>query len=355
MTKKQIEILVEHGDLLPCPDGDPIQSVQFITIKDEDYNLSEDIAVIISILYEHCLEERVTWSFELFKQKLDYKLQIYSTDKQDIKRLYNKMLLKENDKLDEINREATKNADAMEIELCYPLIPKGPYYDTANYFQVTKEFLSILKFDVFNGDKIKSDVFNGDKIKSDDPKRYKVSFGKLEEYFEQKDIIRCFEVEVIYKNISYLKELIAEIDNPEETLKIEIPSVSIENNRGPEENVFCKEMPISFAIEHFRVFEDGKIKSRNGKSFLNQEQLNSFIAKAFKGDPSNERLQLNFTKGEIYFIVKRFYQFYVKASEDYEPSCHCQEKYKNLMTDNFSNPELEKARLNFGNKVKREW
>lgn len=372
MTNEQIQILVEHGDLFP---GFGTRSLQGITIKEMEYSTSEDIAVIISILYTNFLEERFIWSFGSIKGKLDHKLEIYSTDMQDRKLLFNKMILDENEKLDKINLETFKDASAMEIEWCYPLRPEDPYYATANYFQVTEEFLSTLKFDVFNGLNISATNLN----------KYKECFWKLEKYFEQENMIRCFEVEDIYKNISYLKELIAEIDNPEDNKQYIISEgsnnhnqavkeniflkrgVSFDINNGhfqdhslikinngkalhedPEENKFCKGMPVEIAREHFKELTE--LKNKKGEPFLKNEQLELFICRAFKSDLSIGKLNFNLTAGKSLKIRKIFYLFYLMATDPasgFETSSYCKEKYIKLLTDNFNGFNFAIVKNNF--------
>lgn len=119
-------------------------------------------------------------------------------------------------------------------------------------------------------------------------------------------------------------------------------------------NLFCKSMPLEIAKKHFQVFAE-KV-SRNGKTFLSQQELNLFIEKAFGGNNTIPKQTFNIApQKEKLFIVKRFYEFYCIAVKDYENTSQCKEKYIKLLTDNFTNWDYENIKNNFGNKVKREW
>lgn len=119
------------------------------------------------------------------------------------------------------------------------------------------------------------------------------------------------------------------------------------------ENMFCKAMPLEIAKEHFLVFT--KRLSKNKQPFLSEEQLNLFMERAFQGNSQIEIQTFNYSIREKLFIVKRFYQFYLLAIQDYESTTQCKDKYLKLLTDNFSNWDYRNIKTNFGNKVKREW
>ncbi|UEG50874.1 hypothetical protein LK994_05220 [Ferruginibacter lapsinanis] len=125
------------------------------------------------------------------------------------------------------------------------------------------------------------------------------------------------------------------------------------SNSNDSVNVFCNAMPISVPKEHFAKFTE--TNSKNNKPFLTNEQLNSFIEKAFYGKTDIKKQTINYGKRERLFIVKRFYEFYLMCSTEYENTTQCQPKYIRLLTDNFINWEFDNIKNNFGNKVKREW
>jgi len=125
------------------------------------------------------------------------------------------------------------------------------------------------------------------------------------------------------------------------------------NELSDKENQFCQSMPITFAIDHFKVFAEQK--SKNGQSFLTEDQLNSFIKRAFLDENNIEKQFINISKRENLFIVKRFYQFYDNSWEKFEKNQHCRDKYIQLLTENFENWDFQKVKNNFGNKVKRDW
>lgn len=138
-------------------------------------------------------------------------------------------------------------------------------------------------------------------------------------------------------------------DKEHETVEFEKP-IQVDS----EANLFCGPMPLSIAKEHFIVFTEQK--SRNGKLFLTREQFDLFIQKAFSGKTELPKQRFNQAPHrEKWFIVKRFYEFYFMASNEYENTSQCQEKYIKLLTDNFENWEYQDIKNNFSKQVKRNW
>ena len=121
----------------------------------------------------------------------------------------------------------------------------------------------------------------------------------------------------------------------------------------PTVNVFCKAMPLDFAISHFKVFTEKN--SKNGRPFLSCEQLNSFIERAFYGNSKLPQLSFNLDTKEKMHIVKRFYDFYFESSKQYENTSQCQDKYIRLLTDNFSNWQYSSIKNNFSKKPKKQY
>lgn len=161
------------------------------------------------------------------------------------------------------------------------------------------------------------------------------------------DLLSSFEIiNETFKEIAPLIQDKTTNSQPNKEQKIERKNESVIN-------VFCKLMPLEIPIEHFKVFV--KTKSKNGNLFLTNEQLNSFIERAFEGNNKIEKQTLNCTNREKLFLVKRFYQFYTLVVSDYEKTTQCKEKYIKLLTDNFTNWDFENIKDNFTNKVKRDW
>jgi hypothetical protein len=120
-----------------------------------------------------------------------------------------------------------------------------------------------------------------------------------------------------------------------------------------EENLFCPGMPIKIPIEHFKVFVDRKNKS--GNTYLTNEEFISFIKRAFINDKSIAKITLKIGNGERGFAVKRFYEFFTMAANEYEKTNQCRDKYLRLVTDNFNNWSYAKLKNNFTNKTKKNW
>ena|ERR1035437_783757 len=120
-------------------------------------------------------------------------------------------------------------------------------------------------------------------------------------------------------------------------------------------NTFCNSMPLDIAKNHFKVFTLPNAKNKN-LPYLSTAQFNLFIEKAFTGKTELQKQTINHAPHkEKLFIVKRFYEFYLIATTNYENTSQCQEKYIKLLTDNFTNWNYESIKNNFGNKVKRDW
>ncbi|HEY8659398.1 MAG TPA: hypothetical protein VIL78_10195 [Hanamia sp.] len=120
-----------------------------------------------------------------------------------------------------------------------------------------------------------------------------------------------------------------------------------------DKNVFCQVMPLEIPIEHFKVFVERKNKS--GNTYLTNEQFISFIKRAFLNDKSIDKITLTIGNGERGFVVKRFYEFFTIAANEYEKTNQCKDKYLRFVTENFNNWSYEKLKNNFTNKTKRSW
>jgi hypothetical protein len=134
--------------------------------------------------------------------------------------------------------------------------------------------------------------------------------------------------------------------------KVENAEIQKVENNGNENNVFSKSMPLSIAIEHFKVLTEKK--SKNGKPFLTSDQLNSFIDQAFKGKKNLQKIKINqIPKGEKGLIQGTFYEFYNKYCFEYFNTMQCQENFIHLLTDNFSGWEYKKLKGNFKPKTNK--
>lgn len=137
----------------------------------------------------------------------------------------------------------------------------------------------------------------------------------------------------------------------------EIWAFYLSENNGPKDqsekpvpepmgNAFCKAMPIETARMHFGKLT--KNKSMNGKPFLTEEALESFIQRAFSGNTALPKQEINLNPNrERAHVYNVFYQFYLTASKDWEPGIQCREKYIRLLTENFENWDYERAKNNF--------
>ncbi|HVI47997.1 MAG TPA: hypothetical protein VM802_24225 [Chitinophaga sp.] len=109
-------------------------------------------------------------------------------------------------------------------------------------------------------------------------------------------------------------------------------------------NEFCPRMPISEAVQHFKILTS--TPSKNNAPFLTEEAFKSFIARAF-GRMDIGKQKINFGRGETNLIISLFAEFFQKASRQWEPSGQCKDKYVSLLTDNFHDWKKSKVSANF--------
>ena len=122
-----------------------------------------------------------------------------------------------------------------------------------------------------------------------------------------------------------------------------------------EVNLFCAGMPVNTAKDFLRVLTTKE--SKNGKPFLTESQLEIFFKKAFLGK-EGERQTINMVRGEVGAIRTLFHRFYQEAKKHgWETTDHCLDKYRRLVSDNFTNSELqyEKLKHNFSDSVEYDW
>tara|TARA_R110002050_G_scaffold4573_2_gene22157 strand:- start:69017 stop:70120 length:1104 start_codon:yes stop_codon:yes gene_type:complete len=116
-------------------------------------------------------------------------------------------------------------------------------------------------------------------------------------------------------------------------------------------NIFQKSMPFKIAVNHFKIFTT--TNSKNGEPFLTKDQLDIFIKKAFCGIPDLPKQTFNqMPKGEKFIIQYRFREFYEKHWE-YFGTGQVQEKFIELLTDNFTDWDYQNVRNNFKTKPKK--
>ena len=152
------------------------------------------------------------------------------------------------------------------------------------------------------------------------------------------------------KNKAYFQEYKDEVESILQAIEAEKDKVS---KPELEVNHFCNGMPLNVAIEHFRVFTTKK--SKNNEIFLTDKQFDFFIEKAFRNKMPIEKQVFSRMNGEKGLIVRRFYEFYEIAANEYEPSSQCKEKYVRLLTENFNGWDYENVFKNFNKKPVKGW
>jgi len=139
-------------------------------------------------------------------------------------------------------------------------------------------------------------------------------------------------------------------------------TVNIPNNTNEQSvlnekpNVFDKRLDFEKVRIHFDVFRSRNERNFN-KQWLTPAQLENFIQRAFKGDDKIDKLTFSCGKGEIMFIIRRFYQFYKNEdAKGFKAILTDRDKFIRLLTDNFTGWEYEVVKKYFRKlKGSRDW
>lgn len=348
MTKEQIDLLIEHGELwtdehycqsLKNKSKDPgltqgnhlIPSNVTIDIEGKIFNLDKKLYAVLDRIFKGNLELISDSLIECFKEMISDKIQYYSSLKEDKIKLFGDLIIQEGKKLEDVTGRVSgiKHVEAMKSFWFFDIAEAG------------HELICCLKFDVLNGERIETFDFPY--------KKRLPNFSKLVDLYHRKELEKIYKSHTQIEKIKYLKELIVELDNPDKPGLYPIPGSEIKSSHpDPIENIFCKGMPVEFARDHFNFFTE--TNSKNGKPFLNTEELEVFIRKAFLGYPSVEKLTFNMVAGESMEVREKFYMFYLEASNPmsgYEQTSYCKEKYIKLLTDNFNGFNFNTVKNNF--------
>lgn len=152
----------------------------------------------------------------------------------------------------------------------------------------------------------------------------------------------------------------------QQTSKIEFTTVNEKNNQlkpseiesrlseiKNTENKFWKGLPMEQVVKHFEVLTIKK--SKNGNTFLTQEQLITFLEKGFLNNVNHPKQKINCASGEKGFVIKRFYEFFDLVTSRYSYP-QKKEGFISLFTDCFENWEPETIFSFFKpNKTKKKW
>jgi hypothetical protein len=147
-----------------------------------------------------------------------------------------------------------------------------------------------------------------------------------------------------------LKEVLRAIQKHIENLELNnkqnpiVPNTSLENDNS--NNVFN-----NVRIEKVRAFF-GQLCD-DDKLVLTEAELGNFISRAFHGDLSIEKQTLKTTHIKKVHIINLFHRFYKKCKGDWklEYRRNCIEKYKGLLTENFTNWEQAGKLNNFSRDI----
>jgi hypothetical protein len=155
-------------------------------------------------------------------------------------------------------------------------------------------------------------------------------------------------------NFICLKEVLRAIQKHIENLELNnkqnpiAPNTSLENDNS--NNVFN-----NVRIEKVRAFFGQLCDDDN--LVLTEAELGFFISRAFHGDLSIEKQTLSTALIKKTMIVKLFHLFYQECTNNskFEPRKNCIEKYKRLLTDNFTNWDQAGEVTNFSRNTVHKW
>lgn len=178
-------------------------------------------------------------------------------------------------------------------------------------------------------------------------------FKKLKEYFvfstsidklitnnkdrEQKEEYRSYLIECKKSLTEELKKEIV-FENIQKNIEL------IGNNE--KDNTFNKKANLTDMIKFFSVFKSPNEKN-DDKQWLDENQFNKFIEKAFKGNIMVEKQKIELGNSEKFFIVKRFAAFYESHLIQNLAKKSDKERYIKLLTDNFTDWYFEDIKANF--------
>lgn len=356
MKKEQLNVLLKHGELWTDKDfqiflskkyvndskglfgvresklykgNDLRESGYRINIQGMEYNLDKKLYSVLEQLFEWYLSHYLSDGKEFIEQDIKEQFKVYSPLIEDRKRFLGDKILELNKDLKKLIGDPTRLNPVKMI--------KERWCD--NLLETGEDLIQCLKFEVMNGERIQGFDFPY--------KKHLPNFYKLEKFFQTNKILKIFQAQDIVENITYLKKLIEDLEKTPEGIDV------VDNdsflNHSSEENIFCKGMPIEFAIDHFKKFTEPD--SKKGTKFLTPEQLNNFISKAFLGNVKLEKQNFNYSRGERRIIKKHFYFFYTKVMEKkYDLRPTCRDYYISLLSDNFNDFTFKNVKDNFKNK-----
>jgi len=186
-------------------------------------------------------------------------------------------------------------------------------------------------------------------IRFDEYKQYSQYSKAIEILFQLCDLLVNLERLQMFE--SWLKE------PPQRTAKKEINVTEFEtaiSELNQNEKLFWKGLPMTFVIEHFRVFAERK--SKNGAFFLTYSELFSFLKRGFLNDMKEPKININFANGEKGFVLKRFYEFFEIAVTEHS-EVNKKEKYIELVGNCFENLGETSSIVSYfkPNKTKQNW
>ncbi|MBK6526240.1 MAG: hypothetical protein IPG07_12225 [Crocinitomicaceae bacterium] len=159
-------------------------------------------------------------------------------------------------------------------------------------------------------------------------KEYKLNHAdkitKHIDYFENTQLLCDYSDWLTIKVIPYYKET----ENDGIIDKSSLAELSVQENK------FWKAIEMKKVIEHFTPLTT-KL-SKNNSPFLTEQQLISFLKRAFLFDLTQPKQKINFATTEKGFVIKRFYEFYALVLKDYA-GYRATDPYIKMLTENFSN------------------
>lgn len=311
MNNQQLKILIEHGEVWESNGAHkllPGQTIYGFRLYPFEISYEFEIRKLLKAVEDHLKRYFSVIQLNNYEKWIRNNLERYSPILKDKERFICEEIIKLNSKLNILIE------NEFERPISFPVTHEDLLGDWFFYFKKVDmvELLTFLKFEIFEGGRI-TDVLNVDQSK------------KLHNWFFFNERLSFFDEAIeILKKIGYLKSILNDFES------------FLQKKKKTEEKYFtsfCPAMPIEFPTEYFSWFL--RQKSKNGKPYLTQEELDNFIEKAFMGTKNIEKIRINFAWGEKAIIIDKFFQFWQLSKEKTYEKSKTRKKYISLLADNF--------------------
>lgn len=181
------------------------------------------------------------------------------------------------------------------------------------------------------------DIAKNSKNRISNDNDYK-KYGTFEDWVKT---VRSFDIRIVSLKaiIEYLETKKSELEAPQPPT----PPEDFLSEAKKQENLFAKNIPMPFTIEHFNKL---KKVNKKGNVFLTDEKFDKFIKCAFLNEKIIEKQKINFERGESGKVIRVFYDYFDLACKDYGQK-NSKEPFINLVFKCFDNWEITEIKSFF--------